>query len=92
MDTDVIKIYEKLKNSYQVLLDSSLDLGFKSNIDFPVIHGQSVLGKFELFFDDVSFPFYVIDEKGEVVRHFHLQTATDAEEVIINFMEGKCPY
>lgn len=91
MDTDVIKIYEKLKNSYQVLLDSSLDLGFKSKNDFPVIHGQSALGKFELFFDGVSFPFYVMDEKDEVIRHFHLQTPEEAEETIIDFMEDKCP-
>ena len=91
MDTDVIKLYENLKNRFPVVLSSSLDLGFKSNNDFPVIHGQSVLGKFELFFDDISFPFYATNEDGKILFHSHLQTQLDAEETIIKFMEGTHP-
>lgn len=91
MDTDVIKIYENLKNRYPIKLSSSIDLGFKSKVDFPVLHGQSTLGRFELFFDDVSFPFYGMNENKEVFSHFHLQTISEAEETIINFMEGKQP-
>lgn len=89
MDTDVVKIYENLKPYYPVILSSSLNLGFKGNTDFPVIHGRSSLGKFELFFDDVSFAFYAMNENNEVFSHFHLQTAENTEETIISFMEGK---
>lgn len=74
INTEVINIYENLKNRFPITLSSSLNLGFKGDIEFPVIHGQSVLGKFELFFDDVSFPFYATNENGISLFHFHLQT------------------
>ena len=87
MDTDVKAIYERLHDRYPIILSSSLTLGFK--FDFPVLHGQSSLGTFELFYDGVSFPFYAKDDTEKVYAHFHLQTPAKAEETVIEFMEGK---
>ena len=88
METDVTVIYERLRKAYPVCLSSSLDRGFKSGIDFPVLHGHSVLGEFELFYDDVSFSFYV-QRDGKLIAHWHLQTVEEAEKCIADFMEGK---
>lgn len=89
VETDVTIIYHRLCKTYPVCLSSSLDRGFKSGIDFPVLHGHSVLGDFELFYDDISFPFYVKCEEGKVITHWHLQTLEEAEKCITDFMEGK---
>ena len=88
MDADIYTIHERLHSRYPIILSSSLELGFKSKTDFPVLHGQSVLGRFELVYDGVSFPFYVKDGNGEVTAHFHLQTLSEAEKTVIDFMEG----
>lgn len=90
MDADIQAIYERLRNRYPLALSSSLSLGFKSKMDFPVLHGQSSLGRFELFYDDVpSFAFYAMGDNRTVFAHFHLQTPSKAEETVIDFMEGK---
>lgn len=88
MDADIREIYEHLRSRYPIVLSSSLMLGFKSTFDFPVLHGKSSLGTFELFYDDVSFAFYAMRDNREVFAHFHLQTLANAEETVINFMEG----
>ena len=89
METDVTIIYERLCKTYPICLSRSVDRGFKSNVDFPVLHGHSSLGDFELFYDDVSFPFYVEREDGELIAHFHLRTLEEAEKCIADFMEGR---
>lgn len=88
MDSDVLKIYEKLHESYPISVNSSLAVSPNFKIDFPILCGTSNLGKFEVFFDDVSFPFYAMHDNGEVFAHWHLQTAQEVEETIANFMEG----
>lgn len=88
--TDDLKaIYEHLRNRYPISLTSSFSMGFKSNIDFPILHGQSDLGRFNLFFDDVSFAFYAMRDDGEVFAHWHLQTLIEAEKTVADFMEGR---
>ena len=74
MDSDIIKIYEKLRESYPISVSSSLAVSPNFKIDFPILCGVSSLGKFEVFFDDVSFPFYAMRDNGEVFAHWHLQT------------------
>ena len=88
MKTDVTIIYEHIRHEYPVSLSSSLDRGFKSVMDFPVLHGHSVLGDFELFYDGVSFPFYAMREDGTLYAHWHLQTVEEAEKTIVDFMQG----
>lgn len=90
MDADIQAIYERLRDRYPIVLSSSLSLGFNGKVDFPVLYGQSVLGRFELFYDDVpSFAFYAMDDSGGVFAHFHLQTPAEAEKTVLDFMDGK---
>jgi hypothetical protein len=89
MNTDVSVIHEKLREKYPIQVCNSRDINPNFRADFPVVCGQSALGKFELFYDDVSFPFYAMREDGEVFAHWHLQTLEEAETVVAEFMEGK---
>ena len=89
MDADIVNIYKKLSSHYPIVLSSSVALGFNSDIDFPVLHGESPLGRFELFFDDSSFAFYALHSNREVFAHWHLQTSSEAEKSITDFMKGK---
>ena len=89
MDSDIVRVYEKLCKSYPICLKSALDVSPKFKIDFPILCGSSRLGKFEVFFDDVSFPFYAMQEDGEVYAHWHLQTPDEVEKTVVTFMEGK---
>lgn len=91
MDYDIQAIYEHLHDRYPVVLSSSQSLGYKSEIDFPVLHGHTILGYFELYYDDISFAFYAMHENKDVFAHFHLETLSDAEKAIANFMDGKLP-
>lgn len=88
MNTDVSIIYKKLREKYPVELCNSRDLSPNFRVDFPIVCGQSARGKFELFYDGVSFPFYAMREDGEVYAHWHLQTLEEAEKVVADFMEG----
>lgn len=88
METDILVIYEHLCHKYPVSLSSSKVLHPKTRLDFPIVHGSSVLGKFELFYDDVSFAFYAIQEDGKVFAHRHLQTLEEAEKAVSDFMQG----
>ena len=89
MDSDIIKIYEKLQGNYPISVSSSLAVSPNFKIDFPILCGISSLGKFEVFFDDVSFPFYAMRDNGEVFAHWHLQTPDEVEKTVVDFMEGK---
>ena len=88
MESDVTIVYERICDKYPVMLRGSRELGFKSPVDFPVLQGHSVLGHFRLFYDGVSFPFYVIQEDGSLHMHWHLQTPEEAEITVAKFMEG----
>ena len=87
-DKDIENLYDQLKSKYDLVLSSSILLKKKSKIDFPILCGKSDLGKFELFFDDVSFAFYAMHDNGEVFIHRHFQTISEAAETIEDFMNG----
>ena len=74
MDADVVTICERLSSSYPIRLKSSLAMGCKFGVDFPVLCEKSCLEKFEVCFDDVSFPFYAMHDDGVIYAHWHLQT------------------
>ena len=81
-------IYEKLYEQYPISLNSSLAVNSNFEIDFPILCGTSNLGEFEVFFDGVSFPFYVMHDTGAVFAHWHLQTPDEVEKTVVDFMEG----
>ena len=89
MDAGITNIYSRLHCEYPLELRSSKEMGFKSNIDFPVLCGASVLGKFELFQGDLDFEFYSMKENGDFLAHFHFKSVTEAEKAVVDFMNGK---
>lgn len=89
MKTDISVIYEHICNIYPVNLSSSKNLKPQCRVDYPVLHGCSSLGSFELFYDGVSFPFYIKRGDGSLCAHWHLQTLQEAQNTIMDFMEGR---
>ncbi len=89
MGSEIVRIYEKLREKYPIILNSSLAVSSNLEIDFPILCGTSNLGEFEVFFDGVSFPFYAMHDNGEVFAHWHLQTPNEVEKTVVGFMEGK---
>ena len=57
--------------------------------EFPILCGISRLGRFELFFDDVSFAFYAMHDNGAVFAHWHAHSVAEAEQAVVDFMNGK---
>lgn len=91
-DDDVIKVYEQLKDRYELILTtaSALDEGF--TVDCPVIvgkaHGQIV----ELYEYGGDFVLDVLDSKHTKGTHWHPNNAARAIADIVEFMEGKSDY
>ena len=90
MDSDIVKIYNKLREHYPVHLNSSLAVSSNFRNDFPILSGTSGLGKFEVFFDGFSYPFYAMQEDDEeVYDHWHLRTPDAVERAVVDFMSNK---
>lgn len=90
VEADIVSIYHKLSHRYPLALTNSLAAGFNTTIDFPVLSGTSALGKFELFLDDLpSFAFYAMCDNSEVFAHRHFDSADEAEQAVVDYMEGK---
>ena len=89
MDADIKKLYKQLYCKYPLKLTSSFEKGFKTDIDYPILCGNSILGRFELFYGDLDFEFYAVQDNGQFLAHFHLQSAAEAEKTVIDFMNGK---
>ena len=89
MHSDIVSIYNRLHKSYPISVNNSLAVSPNFKGDFPVLCGTSSLGKFEVFFDGVAFPFYAMREDGEVYAHWHLQTPDEVEKTVADFMDGK---
>lgn len=89
MDADIHKLYHRLCGVYPVELKNSLQIYPNAKVDYPVLCGTSVMGKFEMFFGDLSFEFYAVNENGEFLTHSHFQQGEDAEKTVVDFMNGK---
>ncbi len=89
MDTDIKKLYQRLHGEYSLELTSSFEKGFKTNIDYPILCGISMSGRFELFYGDLDFEFYAWRDDGGFWGHCHLQSAKEAEQAVVDFMNGK---
>ena len=107
VNNDLEFIYEQLKNKCDLLLTNTFALDNGYTIDVPVLCGESVLGKFELYVDDdfqdgsyefvfsVTFP---APKKrswffsADTGTHWHPQTKEQALMDVIAFMEGTHKY
>ena len=89
MDADIKFLYNRLQGKYCLELSSSFEQGCKTNIDYPILCGTSILGRFELFYGDLDFEFYAERDNGEFLGHLHLKSAKEAEQTVVDFMHGK---
>ena len=89
MDADIKKLYKQLYCKYPLKLTSSFEKGFKTDIDYPILCGNSILGRFELFYGDLDFEFYAEQDDGMFLCHCHFQSVSEAENTVVDFMNGK---
>ena len=91
-DDDVLNVYERLKNRYNLVLTttSALDEGF--TIDCPIIVGKAHGQVIELYKDDDLFVMGVKDAGHTMGTHWHPYDAEAAADDMIEFMNGKSDY
>ena len=89
---DVIKVYNQLKDRYELVLTttSALDEGF--TVDCPVIVGKAHGQVIELYEDGGDFVLDVMDIKQTKGTHWHPNDIEGAVNDIVEFMEGKSDY
>ena len=89
---DVLKVYEQLKDRYDLVLTttSALDEGF--TIDCPIIVGKAHDQIIELYEDGGDFVLDVMDAEQTKGTHWHPFDIEEAIDCIVEFMEGKSDY
>ena len=89
---DVIKVYEQLKDRYDLILTSTsaLDEGF--TVDCPIIVGKSHGQIIELYEYGGDFVLDVMDSKKTKGTHWHPNDVEGAVNDIVEFMKGKSDY
>lgn len=89
---DVIKVYEQLKDKYDLLLTttSALEEGF--TVDCPIIVGKAHGQIIELYEYGGDFVLDVMDVAQTMGTHWHPNDVDRAVHDIVEFMEGKSDY
>ncbi|MBQ6716374.1 MAG: hypothetical protein IJN21_07640 [Clostridia bacterium] len=89
---DVLKVYESLKDRYDLVLTAAsvLDEGF--TVDCPIIVGKAQGQIIELYEDGGDFVMDVMDAEHTKGTHWHPNDVESAVDDIIEFMEGKSDY
>ena len=89
---DVIKVYNQLKDRYELVLTTTSELDEGFTVDCPIIvgkiHGQVV----ELYEDGGDFVLDVMDINKTKGTHWHPNDVEGAVNDIVEFMEGKSDY
>ena len=89
---DVIKVFDQLKNRYDLILTttSALEEGF--TVDSPIVvgnaHGQTI----RLYATEGDFVMNVMDAEQTKGTHWHPIGVDPAVMYIAEFMEGKSDY
>lgn len=89
---DVLKVYESLKDRYDLVLTSAsaLDEGF--TVDCPIIVGKAHGQIIELYEDGGDFVMDVTDAEHTKGTHWHPNDVESAVDDLTEFMEGKSDY
>jgi hypothetical protein len=89
---DVIKVFDQLKDRYDLILTttSALDEGF--TIDCPIIVGKAHDQVIELYEYGGDFVLDVMDAERTMGTHWHPNDVESAAAYIVEFMEGKSDY
>ena len=89
---DVIKVYEQLKDKYDLLLTTTSALNEGFTIDCPIIVGKAHGQIIELYEYDGDFILDVMDAEQTMGTHWHPNDVDRAVHDIVEFMEGKSDY
>lgn len=91
-DDNVIAVYERLKDRYDLVLATSSELDEGFTIDCPVIVGKAHGQIIELYDDGAMFVMDVMDAEKTMGTHWHPYDVENAVDDIAEFMEGKSDY
>lgn len=89
---DVRKVYEQLKDEYDLLLTTTFALDEGFTVDSPIIVGKAHGQIIELYDDGGGFVMDVMDGEQTKGTHWHPYDVESAVEDIVHFMEGKSDY
>lgn len=81
---DTVAVYEQLKDNYPVTLTMEPCYDY----EVPVLHGETSLGKFELWDTGADIIFEIYKTDGSYT-HWHPFNAEEAIEAVISFIQGK---
>ena len=89
---DVLKVYEQLKDRYDLLLTTTSELDEGFTVDCPIIVGKAHGQIIELYEDGGDFILDVMDVDQTKGTHWHPYNVESAVKDITEFMEGKSDY
>ena len=99
-NNDIEILFGQLKDRYDLLLTNTFALDSGYTIDVPVLCGESVFGKFNLYKEDEAWDVFVFSvaysrprkspfcRTVEKYTHWHPQSRDQALSDVIAFMEG----
>ncbi len=89
---DLNKIYNNLKDKYPLVMTNtfSLENGKEDyEEDFPILCGESNIGKFYLY-DNGLYQIFDVEKTDGIAGHWHPKNDEEAINDIILFMQGVC--
>lgn len=89
---DVITVYERLKDRYDLLLTTTAELDDGFTVDCPIIVGKAHGQIIELYEDGGLFVMDVMDDERTKGTHWHPYDVDLAVEELVEFMEGRSDY
>ena len=89
---DVLAVYARLKDRYDVTLTNTLALDDGFTIDCPIIAGRAHGQELWLYEDDGLFVLDVMDAERTMGTHWHPADVESAVADIVEFMEGRSDY
>ena len=89
---DVIKVYEQLKDRYDLVLTTTAELDAGFTVDCPIIVGKAHGQIIELYEHGGLFVLDVMNAKQTKGTHWHPNDVEGAADDIAEFMEGKSDY
>ncbi len=91
-DTDLITIYEALKNRFDLTLTTTSSLNDGFTVDCPIIVGKAHGQILYLYVHGNMFILDIMDEQKAKGTHWHPYTLDGAIDDISEFMSGKSDY
>ncbi len=89
---DVLKVYEQLKDRYDLRLTTTSELDEGFSVDCPIIVGKAHGQIIELYEDGGDFILDVMDAEQTKGTHWHPNDVESAINDITEFMNGKSDY